>query len=240
MSVRGNFRILILYDVADVFDLDKLQQAIGPAGRKVKPSFSRRTPEYIRLEESPIVEAAEDVALPSGERLVCTIKYYSYAVVAVRLTVPFACEWDALLPQAARWIDTTEIEPLTRAIVARRLQQLAPGPIRPAEKWLEEDYLVVEIQEITEGGTSRPTAAEVVAAHGEQIVRLIRGETHALSKRAVDEALENRLSYYDCDLVAINATGALVYDAPEDAAAAVNLLSTPRCSCWNFATTIIC
>ncbi len=232
--MRGNFRILVLYDVAEVFDLDKLQQAIGPAGSKVKPSFSRRTPEYIRLEESPIVEAVEDVVLPSGERLACTIKYYSYAVVAVRLTVPFASDWSELLPQAARWIDTTEIEPITRAMVARRLQQLAPGPIRPVEKWLEEDYLVAEIHEITEGGTSRPTAADVVAAHGEQIVQLIRGETHALSKRAVDEALEGRLSYYDCDLVAINAAGALVYDAPEDTAAAVNLLEYAKMQLLEF------
>lgn len=234
MSLRGNFRILILYDVAEVFDLERLRQTIGAAASKVKSSFARRTPDYIRLEQAPIEEAGEDLVLPTGERLACRMRYYSYAVVALQISVPFACDWDALLPQAARWIDTAEVEPIARAMVARRLQQIAPGILRPVEHWLVEDYLVAEIVEINEGGTSRPTAAEVVAAHGGNIVRLIRGETHALAPRAVEETLESRLSYYDCDLVVINAAGALVYDAQEDAEAATNLLEYAKMQLLEF------
>jgi len=234
MSVRGNFRILILYDVADHFDLVKLKQAIGPATLPVKPFFSRRTPEYIRLVQAPIAEAAEDITLPTGERLACVIKYYSYAVVAVQLTTPFSGEWDSLIPQAARWIDSSELEPLVRAMVVRRLQQLRVDSLRPINHWLVEDYLVSEIYEITEGGTSRPTTADLVAAHGETIVRVIRGETHTLSPKTVEYVLQSSLSYFDCDLVVINSAGALIYDAEEDAAAATSIIEYAKMQLLEF------
>jgi nucleotide-binding universal stress UspA family protein len=234
MAVKGNFRILILYDVAELFDLSKLQQAIGPAGGEARPSFSRRTPEYVRFERAPIVEPVDNVALPSGETLPCTLRYYSYAVVVAQITVPFHCDWDSLIEQAARWINTSELEPLARGVVAQRLYTHLPGVARPEEKWLQESYFIVELAEILEHGTDRPTAADVVATHGADIVKVIRGETHTLAPKAVADSLESRISYYDCDLIVISSTGALVYDAPDDAAEASAILEYAKMQLLEF------
>src|SRR5262249_11370264 len=54
--LRGFFRILLLYDVADALDLAKIREMVGPRGGSVELGFSRRTPEYIRFEQAPIIE----------------------------------------------------------------------------------------------------------------------------------------------------------------------------------------
>jgi len=49
MSLRGWFRVLVLYDVAEAIRLEQLRSILGaqPAGRA--PSFTRPTPEYVRF-----------------------------------------------------------------------------------------------------------------------------------------------------------------------------------------------
>lgn len=234
MSLRGNFRILLLYDVADVFDLDALQHAIGPAAGESRPSFARRTPEYVRFERAPIVEPVEPLVLPTGEHLACTLRYYESAVVVAQITIPFHCEWDELLEQAARWIDPSPLEPLARGTITQELQRHMPGIARPESRWLEENYFVVELAEVTEGGTSRPTAADLVANHAHEIVRAIRGEVHALAPKTIEDVLDGRLSYFDCDLIVVSAVGALVYDAPDDADAAITILEYAKMQLLEF------
>jgi hypothetical protein len=51
--LRGCFRILLLYDVAEALDLDKLRELLGPRGGTVKRVFARGTPEYVRFEHAP-------------------------------------------------------------------------------------------------------------------------------------------------------------------------------------------
>lgn len=81
VQLRGCFRILFLYDVAEAFDGDKLQALLGPSAGAVRPGFTRRTPDYVRFSHPPILDRAEPVTLETGERLECSIKYYTFAVV---------------------------------------------------------------------------------------------------------------------------------------------------------------
>ena len=63
MTLRGCFRIFFLYDVAEALDFDKLRDLLGPRGGTVKQVFPRRTPEYVRFEQAPIVEPAQSIEL---------------------------------------------------------------------------------------------------------------------------------------------------------------------------------
>ena len=59
-----------------------------------------------------------------------------------------------------------------------------------------EDYLVFSITALED----RPTAQALVEQHGDDIVRLLRGEREALSRQECDEVLRHRISYFEHDL----------------------------------------
>ena len=149
MVLRGSFRILFLYDVAEAIDLAKLREMLGPRGETIKEQFPRRTPDYIRFEQPPIVEPGEQMTLQTGEQVVCSIKYYAFAAVVVQMDVPFECDWKALLGHASRWVSPTDIEPQARDVVRRHLEKVMPAVVKPTKDWLEEDYLIINLQSAT-------------------------------------------------------------------------------------------
>ena len=108
-----------------------------------------------------------------------------------------------------------------------------PSPSR-REDWLQESYLVVEIHEIRDAEGKQPSAEELVAAYGKELVQLIRGETLPLAPRSVEEALQSSLSYYPSDLVVVGAHGAVVYDKAEDAAAVTQILEYAKVQLLEF------
>lgn len=232
--LRGFFRIFLLYDVAEAIDLERLRALLGPRGVPVQRFFPRRTPEYVGFEQAPIVEVCDPIRLPTGARVAGSIKYYAYAVVAAQFEVPFECDWDALLPQASRWMETGELEHQAHELVRAHLDAVAPAVIRPSTDWLHEAYLVIELQQIGPAGSPPLAAAELLSLHGERIVQLTRGESAPLAPKAVDEVLQASLSYYASDLVVVSSAAALVYDRPEDAAATIQILEYARTQLLEF------
>src|SRR3974390_861233 len=111
MLLRGSIRIFVFFDVGEAFHLEKLRGLVGPRGGPTKPDFARRPPEYVRFENPPIEEPSEPLTLGSGEKVVCSIKYYEYAIVEVQLQVPFEGNWEGLMAQTARWMDAPDVEP---------------------------------------------------------------------------------------------------------------------------------
>jgi hypothetical protein len=232
--LRGCFRMLFLYDVGEAFDLDKIAQLVGPRGGPVRRMFPRRTPEYVRLEQAPIIEPGEPVRLPTGEELACSVKYYTFAVAVVQLDLPFACEWDALLKQASRWMDAADIQPLAREIARRHLEKVAPGVIRLNSDWLEESYFITSVEHIMENGSEVATAAEFLTACGPQLAQLVHGETAPLAPAVTEEVLGSSASYYQSDLVVVGPSSALIYDRSEDAAATFQVLEYAKMQLLEF------
>jgi hypothetical protein len=230
----GCFRILFLYDVAEAIDPDKLRDLLGPRGGTVRRVFPRKTPEYVRFEQAPIVEPAQPLELPSGEHVLCSIKYYSFAVVAIQLEVPFECDWQGLLTQASRWTEASDVEPFCRETVRQHLEQLKPAVIKPMTDWLFEEYLTINLEQINSAGAAPLSAADLLSAHGPEIAQLVRGETSPLAPNVVDEILQSNLSYYTSDLVVIASSAALVYDRGEDAAATHQVLEYAKMQLLEF------
>lgn len=234
MRLRGSLRILFLYDVAEALDADKLRDLLGPRGGPVRQVFPRRTPEYVRFEQAPIVEPVPPLELSTGEHVDCSLKYYAFAVVVVQLEVPFDCDWNGLIAQASRWTDTSDVEPRAREIVREHLERLRPAVIRPTTDWLVEDYLAINLEQIDEGSVHSPTGTELLSSCGPQIAQLVRGETTALASNVVEEVLQSSLSYYTSDLVVIASSAALIYDRGEDAAAAHQVLEYAKMQLLEF------
>lgn len=233
--LRGFFRILLLYDVADALDLVKIRQMIGPRGGSVEPGFSRRTPEYVRFDEAPITESAGPIVLSgSGENLSCFLKYYAYAVVIVQVDVPFECDWPTLLHQTSHWMDATEVEVAARKIVHNRLQNIASAVIHPNKDPLHESYLIINVHDTGHPAEESPPAALLLSRHGTEIVQLVRGELSPLAPRVREEILQSGLSYYPSDLVVVGSSAAFVYDRLEDASSTNQVLEYAKVQLLEF------
>jgi hypothetical protein len=232
--LRGCFRLLFLYDVAEAIDLRRLRELLGPRGGPVKGVFPRRTPEYVRFEEAPIIERSEPLNLGAGQRVACSLKYYSFAVVVVQLDIPFEGEWRTVLAQASRWMDASEIDSHAREIGRRHVERVAPAIIRPTENWLDESYFITSLEQIVSPGGEPAKAAELLADHAAEIAQLVRGESTPLAPKTSAEILDTSVSYYSTDLVLVGSTAAVIYDRAEDAAATFQVLEYAKMQLLEF------
>src|ERR1700723_544521 len=91
--LRGSFSMLVLYDVAEQIDLEKLRGILGAEPPRREPSFKHPAPEYVRFERPPVVDHPDPVCLSTGERFRSRIKYFDYGVISVELELSFEADW---------------------------------------------------------------------------------------------------------------------------------------------------
>jgi hypothetical protein len=224
MIVRGFFRVLSFFDIGEALDLEKLRPLLGPSAVPHSPGFLHRTPEYAQAQNVPILEPIGLITLATGEKLAAIIKYYWFGVVSVELSTPFECDFESFCPASSRWMNAPEVETCAEGLLRARLRQFQPALIKPSSKWLDEDYLVIDVQS-AQDSLGRPlTAAELLQSYGEQIAELVRGEVTPLSTPERDEILRSALSYHPNDLIVVGWAAALVYDKPEATSAVIDLL----------------
>ncbi|TAM82996.1 MAG: hypothetical protein EPN47_07000 [Acidobacteria bacterium] len=224
MVLQGTFRILLLYDVADSINLDRLKSILKIRPAERLPSFTHPTPEYVRFELPPVVEPLNPVELETGERLEARIKYYDYGVTCLEMELPFSCEWGTLVKLSADWIAAPNVEQRSLDVVRRSLQRVTPALVKPYDSLLTEDYYIVELRG-AQGADGRPaTSSELLARYGQEIAQIIRGESRLLSDAERHSIEQSSLSYYPSDLLVVGWTAALVYDTAEGAAPTIQLL----------------
>src|SRR5947209_15386519 len=151
---HGFIQVMMLYDVCDEIDLDVLRQHIG--GGRQASVFKHATPEYVKFERQPLIEPAGTVALQSGEQFSGIIRFYDFGVVSVLLRATFSGTWAELQQLSARLLATSELDPLTLAMVRERVVKLRPAMRKPFDNWLNEDYYIFHLLE------PRLTATEVL------------------------------------------------------------------------------
>jgi hypothetical protein len=224
MIARGYFRILNFFDIAEAVDLEKLRSLLGPQAAPRSPGFVRLTPEYAQAQTPPLEESIEPLTLPGGEKLEGKIKYYWFGVASVELATPFQCNLNALCGDSYRWMNAPEVEKAAEDLLRARLARFRPALIRPSSKWLDEDYLVIDIQSAYHEDGRAPATAELLEHYGDQITQLVRGELTPLSAAERNEILRDALSYYPSDLIVAGWAAALVYDKPDATSAILDLL----------------
>jgi len=226
--------LLFLYDVAEALDLAMLRSLLGTRAGPLERPFPRRTPQYIRFEQTPIVERVDPLPVGSDTRAATSITYYAFGAVVVQVEIPFDCDWQFLLSENSRWMDADEVREQVREVARLHLENVARCVIRPVKDWLQETYLVTELNKIESDPGEEPTAVELLASHGGEISQLVRGETTPLSSQTIEETLQDSLSYYPRDLVVVGSYGAVVYDRSEDAVAATQVLEYAKMQLLEF------
>ncbi len=217
-ALQGSILVLIQFDVCEEIRLDELRKIFG--ARTAEASFKHPAPGYVRYQRAPVVEPIEPLVLESGERLDGQIKYYDYGVLSVVFELPFSGDWETLVRLAGRWVWDTEFASLATKIARQKLERAAPALVKPYTEWLNEDYFIFHVREIT----GAPSAADVLAANGDQIAQIVRGETSRLSDGERQEILQSRISYYPNDLAVIGWNAAFLYDSASGAETAIQLL----------------
>jgi hypothetical protein len=217
--LAGSLWILWLYDVCEEIDLEALRAILRVEVRR-DPSFRHPSPEYVRFERPPVVQRLEPIVLAGGSRLQGELNYYEYGVVSIKLELPFQADWGELTDLSSRWMTAPELEAQAVQTVRRSLNGVQGALLKPHENWLSEDYYIIHLKE-TEPAL---TAAELIAEHGNEIARIVRGEQAELSAGETEEILGSRLSYYPDDLLVVGWTAAFIHDTAEDAAPTIQLL----------------
>ena len=218
--LRGSVLVLIQFDVCEEIRLDELRKVFG--ARTVDATFKHQAPGYVRYQRPPVEETLEPLVLETGERLAGEIKYYDYGVVSLVFELPFSGDWDKLTELSCRWTSDPNFEALASRVVKQKLERAAPALVKPypASEWLQEDYFIFHVREID----GAPSANDLLAAHGDRIAQVVRGETQMLSDGERQEILQSRISYYPNDLAVIGWNAAFIYDDPAGAETAIQLL----------------
>jgi len=228
--VRGYFRNLFIYDVAEAIRLEVLSSLSSGTTAKLPASppsatpASASAPPYFRFERPPHAENLESCALPSGELAEAKAKYYDYGVASIEMQIAFECDWPALVPQAVRWSSAPELENRATELLRSALKRIRPALFKPVESWLREDYSIIQLHEVFDH-TGRPLlAAELLAQHAPELVQLVRAETIPLSEDERREVLQSAISYSQNDLLVVGWLGAVVYGHSEEVADTIQLL----------------
>jgi hypothetical protein len=219
-QLNGSVLILTLYDVCEEIRLEELRRMLGsqPPGRE--PSFKHTAPEYVRFERPPVVEPLEAITFETGERMDVRVKYYDYGVICVEFQLQFHGGWDTLASLSSRYIAGPEIERRAMETARQKFERARPALVKPYENWLDEDYYIFHIREIS----GQPGATDLWESHGERIAQIVRGEEASLSEAEQREILQSSLSYYPSDLVVIGWNAAFLYDTPAGAETTIQLL----------------
>ena len=215
--MTGSVWILRLYDVCEEINLEALRTLLGVEARR-ESGGRHPSPEYVRFERPPLVQRLEPIVLESGTHLEGELNFYEYGVVSIKLELPFETDWPRLIDLSCQWMSAPEVETQAAQIIRRCLEKARPALIQPRENWLSEDYTVIHLKEST------LNAAELIAQHGSEIARIVRGEQAELSREETDEILGSRLSYYPDDLLVVGWTAAFIQDTAEDAVPTIQLL----------------
>ncbi|HXZ79965.1 MAG TPA: hypothetical protein VEG30_08550 [Terriglobales bacterium] len=218
-TVTGTALALFLYDLAEEIQLEELRQRLG-AQTVQKGVAKHPAPEYVGFEHPPVVEYLSKVCSFGQVSLDVQFKYYDYGVVSVMFELPFSDTWDGLVQLAGKWMFESDLEGKALDVVRQRIEPARPALIRPYTQWLSEDYYIFHLREMV----GNPTASELLSRHGTQIAMVVRGETADLADAEKAEVLQSSLSYYPTDLVVVGWNGALIYDTPAGARAAIQIL----------------
>jgi hypothetical protein len=224
MILQGYFRILSFFDIAEAIDLDKLRALLGPEAAPRAPAFRHRVPEYSQVQQAPIVESVKSITLQTGDKLDARIKYYWFGVAIVEFTVAFECDLDSLCNRSFRRMNDPETEEAAEKLLHAQLDRFGPALVKPSPKWLDEDYLIIDVESAKHPDGRAATGSELLDPYADQITQLVRGEVVSLSTGERDEIVRSALSYYPNDLVVVGWAAALVYDTPEATPAVIEIL----------------
>jgi hypothetical protein len=204
-----------LFDVAWAIDLAKAETEWA---RNVRTGSSRgrltATPAKAVAFGVPPLELALDpvsLPLPAPFQATATARLYEFGAVSLSLHVPVAdLSWAAFTQRFNDIYRTVADSPLWMTLLNRVRDGVGAALVRPAETFLEEDYLIGVVQDFSEAVPAETLMQRL------DLVPLLSGEMRPLSDAARADLLRHRYSYYTDDLVVLTWDRAFIYEPRGD------------------------
>jgi hypothetical protein len=215
----GQLTAFFLFDVAEAADLVAVQRLAGHAGQPARLAKTPAMPAYVQYQAPPVQLDGRALGVEPIEGYQARLKIYDYGVLSLSLTRPFSGEWEALA-RLGQHASSPELESRAEAYCRAALARVTPALHMPRESFLSEDYVVFAITAVDDVRTSEA----LLARHGDDIARVLRGELESLSSQEREEVLRHRLSYLETDLVVPSWNTAFVFDTEAGLAGALELL----------------
>jgi hypothetical protein len=204
--MEASLHALFLYDVAESIDLEAV-----PQPRRTSPE------KPLGFDKPPVAIHSEQTEL-RGHAVEIVCKAFEFGVLSTSLRFPFSGSWEELVHASHEILDDQAVEACARSFAQRALTPKFTASIRePYAEWLHEDYMVIVTP-------IQGTATELVAQHGHEIARMVRGEVLPLSKAEEQEVMGSAMSCYSSDLLVVGWAAAFVSDSAEGAEADLQLL----------------
>jgi len=215
--LAGHVTAFFLFDACEVIDLGAVTTLIGGTSR-VRLTPKTTTPSYVQYQQPPLTIEGAALGLSDALGFSVRFKLFDYGVISVALSRPLAGSWTELVERGIALHDDARLaetcEELCRDLIAR----LRSAMTAPRDDLVAEDYLVFSLL------ADQPTAQTLVEQHGDDIVRLLRGEREPLSRQEREEVLRHRISYLEHDLLIPTWSAAFVYDTESGIQAASEIL----------------
>ena len=209
---RGTVIVYRVYDVAEQFDLGRIERDLSVGRGPSRLVIARSTGHALVVRDAPITLSlgACGVRLGGGEVAADLFaRVWSYGVVSLQFRIPIepGTSWSALVRCAALVEDDNDVTERATARVRELATTLHPAATLPHEPQGEEDYVVYLLEELEGVGDLAELSKRV------DIPALILGEPEQrLSDDVRRPILESSLSYSSRDLAVVDWNSALVID----------------------------
>jgi hypothetical protein len=209
-----------LFDVAETVDLRAIAPLIGGPATAARLAPKQTTPAYVQYDKPPVTFDGGVVGIAELDRFQVRFRAYDYGVISIALSRPFTGDWSELMALGQSLIENDELEQRAEAACRHLLNRIGPALTGLRAALLAEDYLVYVVNELD----AAATADELLAARGDTIATMLRGERQALSEQEKAVILGHRLSYLQDDVVIATWNAAFVYDTPAGAQAGLEII----------------
>ncbi len=217
--LSGQVTAFFLFDVAEGVDLSAVRGLLGASTESPRLAVKPAVPAYVQYQDPPVQVDAEAFGPWAPGGMQARFKIYDYGVFSLSLSRAFRGSW-ADLHALAQSTTSAALEADAEALCLKAVERLRPALHEPRRTRLSEDYFVYAVT----AADGAPTGDALVAVHGDDIARLLRGEADALSTQERDEVLRHRLAYLASDLVVPSWNGAFVYDSEAGVPGALEIL----------------
>lgn len=237
---QGQVVALFAFDVGYEVSLDRLA-ALSAATPAQPISRKKQTPPYLQYTRPPQVlnlGAAEPLAGRAG---VVQARVFDFGAVSISFRWPLAGAVEAAadaasgaaddspaalpldeLPALSHQLYNCNLEAEAEAKVRVLLEGIRPAVTEPHLKPLVEDYYLFILERLD----APLTGEELLARHRPALAQTLRFERQPLSAWQQEEALGQRVSYYEHDLVVLDWNAAVICDPDfEDTASVLELLN---------------
>ncbi|MBS1790597.1 MAG: hypothetical protein JST85_22960 [Acidobacteria bacterium] len=222
--LQGQVVAMFAFDVGYEVSLERLSAIM--ATTPIQPlSRKKQTPMYLQYTRPPQILhlgiATGHFASPGTVH--ATVFDFGAVSITYRwnLATGEALSLDQL-PQLSADLYGLNLEAHAKEQVKALMLKIEPAIVRPRLADLVEDYYLFVLEKLDEP----MTAEDLIASHRATLAQTLRFEKQKLSPMQQDEALAQRISYYEQDVTLVDWNAGVIYDPDyEDTANVLELLN---------------